>query len=254
MADLTKKKAEALFNGAMNMFSSPSSSRVVVSAQAPEMDAKGNNRSDNMENNPEDIPKEDLLHLCMKLNKRMQSLETRNQELIKSKSVVVTERKQLIDAIKQRALMPVNFSSDEIGFDVEMAVNLMKKFDDVQKELTASLEQKVCDLEQSKIQEIYEVENKFRKELSNLQRSLSVTATNVSASAVPLDGEVSSEQGPLSLVTDDSSLQSDYIQLEIEKLTKEKDVRNYSSPVLFCFAFSSRFLMSSIVRNFMRIK
>ena len=253
MADLTKKKAEALFNGAMNMFSSPSSSKVMSAAQVPEMDAKGISRSDNMENNPEDIPKEDLLHLCMKLNKRMQSLETRNQELIKSKSTSLLERKQLIDAVKQRAQLPVNSSGDDDEFDVEAAIALMKKSEDVQKELIASLEQKNCDLEQSKLLEMNEAENRFRKELSTLQRNLSVTSMNVVPSAMTSDSEGPSEEGPLSVVADNSSQHLDYNQQENERLTKEKDVR-ISSAKSRIIVLSATFLMFSIGRKSMRTK
>lgn len=252
MADLTKKKAEALFNGAMNMFSSPSSSKVMTPTQVPEMDAKGVNRSDNMESNPEDIPKEDLLHLCMKLNKRMQSLETKNQELIKSKSLSLLERKQLIDAVKQKGQLSVNSSGDDGDFDVESAIISMKKFEDVQKELIASLEQKICDLEQSKILEMNEAENRFRKELSSLQRNLSVTAMNAVASAATFDGEGPSEQDPLSVVADNPSLHRDYNEEENERLNKEKDVRIssfISSTAVFSFKIYNVFYCQEIHAN-----
>jgi hypothetical protein len=62
MSDLTKKKAEALFNGAMNMFSSPSA-KLSTAASHPDSDVKESTRVETMESNPEDIPKEDLLHL-----------------------------------------------------------------------------------------------------------------------------------------------------------------------------------------------
>jgi hypothetical protein len=252
MADLTKKKAEALFNGAMNMFSSPSSSKVMIAAPVPEMDAKGLNRNDTMESNPEDIPKEDLLHLCMKLNKRMQSLETKNQELIKSKTISLLERKQLIDAFKQRAQLSTSLDDD--NFDVEAAITSMKKFEDAQKELIASLEQKICDSEQSKVLEMNEAENRFRMELSSLQRNLSITAINGVASAPMSDGEEGpSEEGPLPALADNSSLERDYAQQENERLTKEKDVRT-SSTMSRTIVFASTFLMSSIGRKFMRIK
>jgi len=36
-----------------------------------------NTNSNTKEKSPADIPKEDLVHLCMKLNKRMQAMETK---------------------------------------------------------------------------------------------------------------------------------------------------------------------------------
>ncbi len=38
-----------------------------------------------VENSPYDIPKDDLMHLCMKMNKRMQFMEEKQKELLKAK-------------------------------------------------------------------------------------------------------------------------------------------------------------------------
>ena len=40
---------------------------------------------DPVETSPYDIPKEDLMHLCMKMNKRMQFMEEKQKELLKAK-------------------------------------------------------------------------------------------------------------------------------------------------------------------------
>jgi hypothetical protein len=69
MAD-TKKKAEAFLSGAMNILNSSKS--LTPSRQPPSfVDSKPLAAVATMENNPEDIPKEELLHLMMKMNSRM---------------------------------------------------------------------------------------------------------------------------------------------------------------------------------------
>lgn len=65
MADLTKKKAETFMSGAMNILNNSKSLRPAV------VDSKLIASVAAMENKPEDIPKEELLHLMMKMNSRM---------------------------------------------------------------------------------------------------------------------------------------------------------------------------------------
>jgi chromosome segregation ATPase len=48
------------------------------------------------EQNFSDIPKEELLQLCMKLNKRMQTMESKGKELLKKKNTLQTDREKLI--------------------------------------------------------------------------------------------------------------------------------------------------------------
>lgn len=74
MSDQTKlDQTKAMFQGALKMFNSPASKP----SSANVTDSK-------MESNPEDIPKEDLLHLMMKMNKRMQLMETKGQDLVRN--------------------------------------------------------------------------------------------------------------------------------------------------------------------------
>lgn len=47
-----------------------------------------------------DIPKEELLHLCMKLNKRMQTMETKGKELLKKKNTLQSERDRLLKMVE----------------------------------------------------------------------------------------------------------------------------------------------------------
>ena len=225
MSDLTKKKAEALFNGAMNMFSSPSikPSTALLSAGA---DIKESSRVETMESNPEDIPKEDLLHLCMKLNKRMQSMETKGQELVKIKTILMAEKKQLIDAIKQNVVIPVN-SLDNDEFDVASIVQLMKKSDDNQRDLIEALNQKISDLEQSKLLELLECENKYKKDISNLQRTVNSSSSTVVERAPNTASGLFPDE-PIACAAEDAAKEeNDYSLLEIEKLTTEIDVSKF---------------------------
>lgn len=52
------------------------------------------------EMNPNDIPPDELLQLCMKLNKRMQTLETKHNELVQKYKVVNQEKISLFDLLK----------------------------------------------------------------------------------------------------------------------------------------------------------
>jgi hypothetical protein len=62
-------------------------------AKATEKPTKG-------EANPNDIPKEELLQLCMKLNKRMHTLESKHTDLIQKHKVLGQERNALFDLIR----------------------------------------------------------------------------------------------------------------------------------------------------------
>jgi hypothetical protein len=233
MSDLTKKKAEALFNGAMNMFGSPSS-KATVAASTADVDAKGLGRvatTATMESNPEDIPKEDLLHLCMKMNKRMQSMETKGQELVKVKAVLLAERKQLIDAIKQVVIIPVN-PLDDNEVDIGLAIELLNKSEENHNVVVNSLEQKISDLEQSKMVELLECENRHRKEITNLQRSFNKPASiSVETAEESVDAGTSGTTEDL-ITFDVTSKESDYTLQENERLMKEIEVQIW--PPIIC--------------------
>ena len=201
MADLTKKKAEALFTGAMSMFGNQIGAKPPL--QAPTAPIEKGSKGPVLENNPEDIPKEDLLHLCMKLNKRMQSMETKGQELTKQKTVLLGERRQLLDAIKQRVAIPTSPGDDQ-ELDTGVIIELMNKSDEHNKALISSLEKKASDLEQSKMHEALEIDAKHRKEIQDLKRALSLTSA-VSNISSPADPSVSGVASP-ALATADGNI------------------------------------------------
>ena len=245
MADLTKKKAEALFTGAMSMFGNQIGNKPPL--QAPTAPIEKGSKGPALENNPEDIPKEDLLHLCMKLNKRMQSMETKGQELTKQKTVLLGERRQLLDAIKQRVAIPTSPGDDQ-ELDTGVIIELMNKSDEHNKALISSLEKKASDLEQSKMHEALEIDAKHRKEIQDLKRALSLTSA-VSNISSPADPSVSGVTSPALAIADGNislpgsttasvrgsinsqdthplqTTDNDSLLLENERLIKEKNVR-----------------------------
>mmetsp|Transcript_658 Transcript_658/g.1525 ORF Transcript_658/g.1525 Transcript_658/m.1525 type:complete len:598 (+) Transcript_658:194-1987(+) len=61
---------------------------------------------------PDDIPKQDLLNLCMKLNKRMKSLESKGQEMAKKYDIVLSERNSLMNLIAVTTDIPIDEGED----------------------------------------------------------------------------------------------------------------------------------------------
>ena len=57
-------------------------------------------RPTKVESTPNDIPKEELLQLCMKLNKRLQALETKHSDLLQKHQIITQERLTLFDLLK----------------------------------------------------------------------------------------------------------------------------------------------------------
>lgn len=66
-----------------------------------------------VEKNPSDIPKEELLQLCMKLNKRMQAMEGKAQDYAKKYKKCLDERSLLIDLIKASLSAEVELPENE---------------------------------------------------------------------------------------------------------------------------------------------
>lgn len=62
---------------------------------------------------PFDIPKEELMALCMKLNKKMQSLESKCHDLTRQKTKLLEERQFLADAISQISHVKVLVNHDD---------------------------------------------------------------------------------------------------------------------------------------------
>lgn len=67
------------------------------------------------ESNPNDIPKEELLQLCMKLNKRMQALESKHTDLIAKYKSLNQEKNTLLDLIRNSLTVPITEIDDIVA-------------------------------------------------------------------------------------------------------------------------------------------
>jgi hypothetical protein len=72
--------------------------------QAPHTSTAGGT---GMEKSPSDIPKEDLMQLCMKMNKRMQAMEVKGADLVKRKTQLLTERYVSVGLASSRSQLNV---------------------------------------------------------------------------------------------------------------------------------------------------
>lgn len=94
-----------------------------------------------MEQNPEDIPKEELLALCMKLNKRMQAMETKGKEIFKKKNTLQLERQKLLGLLESVLLQPLQPSPNDADLDFPVVEAAWNAWDQKRREHLAQLEQ-----------------------------------------------------------------------------------------------------------------
>lgn len=95
-----------------------------------------------MEQNPEDIPKEELLQLCMKLNKRMQAMETKGKEIFKKKNTLQLERQKLLGLLEAVILQPLQPTPNDADLDFPVVEAAWNAWDQKRREHLAQLEQK----------------------------------------------------------------------------------------------------------------
>lgn len=103
MSESKKSSSSGLFSNAISLFGS----------------LEGAKPSAKPENNVDEIPREELLTLCMKLNKRMQLLEGKNQEITKRFKSVIQERNMLIDLIQVSLSNPI-VVDDKEALNIEL--------------------------------------------------------------------------------------------------------------------------------------
>jgi hypothetical protein len=159
----------------------------------------------------------------------MKAMEMKGQGLVKRKSTLLTERKNLLDAIKQRVVIPLNLQDDQ-DLDVGVVIESINKSEAQRQDMILSLEKKFSDLEDLKEQEQLALETKYRKEISDLQRALSYSAGPVAAVFKESNGDESSDSdsAPLLKLEKESNDMKDYLTSENERLTKEKAVSRFS--------------------------
>jgi len=96
---------------------------------------------------PFDIPKEELMALCMKLNKKMQSLESKCHDLTKQKTKLLDERQFLADAISQISHVNVLVTHDDAASEPVLHRETLSKWKVSQIQRLETLESKAVDLE-----------------------------------------------------------------------------------------------------------
>lgn len=101
------------------------------------------------ENSPEDIPHEELMQLCMKMNKRMQAMDIKGKELLKKKSALMSERRKLLGMIRLSSNIPINDLEDQ-DLDMTMIESKWKEWDDMRREHLMVMEQKIAAFEENR--------------------------------------------------------------------------------------------------------
>jgi hypothetical protein len=166
MSDSVKKNAadasKMLVKGAMQLFANVSATATSTPAKA---DSKITTESSPAPKfgspmplaydgvNPEEIPREELLALCMKMNKRMQIMESKGQELVKKKGSLLSERRQLLEALMLLGVAtPLSGSAaqDDTDLDVEAVLNEVSRTEEERRTDIATLLQKIAKLEDAK--------------------------------------------------------------------------------------------------------
>ena len=154
-------------SGAMSMFSAAASSSAATGSSQSSATAA----EEAIENSPYDIPKEDLMHLCMKMNKRMQAMESKLAETTKSKKSTAVDRKILLDLIRS-SLPSLGDLAESNAVDIETVVAAWNANEVHRNTRLREVEGQVASLEQAHKLELITFEQKlerqFREQLSNM--------------------------------------------------------------------------------------
>ena len=159
LASAKKKASEAskmLVGGAMNLLNSVAQRAAVYNSPSAAMDtttpAVMGNAEKEISHPGDDIPHEELLLLCMKMQKRMQVMETKGQELIKKKVMLLQERKVLLEGVNQLLETSASSSSsvlppDDEDIDLEGLFGTIKSASETCRSKMSSLEQRLIEAE-----------------------------------------------------------------------------------------------------------
>ena len=118
------------------------------------------------EQSPEDIPKEELVQLCMKMNKRMQAMETKGKELVARKKSLLAERHKLVEIIKHVCAAPISVVDDQ-DLDIQAIETQWQSWDASNQSKINQLEQKIRASEDA----LVELESKYRRDVAAAQKS-----------------------------------------------------------------------------------
>jgi hypothetical protein len=133
--------------------------------------AASGSSSGGSEPSPQDIPKEELMNLCMKMNKRMQAMETKGKELVKKKGSLLLERAKLLELMKMVIPVP-SLSRDGDDLDVLSIESEWLVFDSRRKAQDIENDTKLAAKEKQMNQIIQELKDKYTKTILDLQLQL----------------------------------------------------------------------------------
>jgi hypothetical protein len=128
------------------------------------------------EASPQDIPKEELMTLCMKMNKRMQAMESKGKELVKKKATLTAERQKMLDLF--RMVMPVpSIIKEDADLDLTALEQSWAEFESRRRDQLADLEARVTGKDQLMQQSLKSMEEHYKKVIADLH----ATGTNGSS-------------------------------------------------------------------------
>lgn len=177
---------------------------------------------------PQDIPKEELMALCMKLNKRMQSMETKSKDLLRKQKSLIEERKCLVELISSTVTISIGVQDDH-DLNIDLIQDSWAQWKELHRESVVKLEQKVSEVEQTSIKSKSVLEAKYRKEISDLQQLLSNGSGAEPSVAANGDPSVNAQE-------------SKFYIAEFDRVSKENEVSIYISICIVLKKTLSEFL------------
>ena len=146
----------------------------------------------------------------MKMNKRMQGMETKGKELVKKKGTLLAERQKLLELFRTVMPIPV-LGKEDADLDLPAIERSWAEFETKRREQMADLEAKVVAKEQLMQQSLKSVEDRYKKMLSELKSSHPTTTTE---NGEPTDNPAASSES-----TDEASIQA-IVDAERDKMVR----------------------------------
>ena len=190
MSASSDNAASRVLSGAMALFGSPGSD---LKSLLPL--AGSSTTSKVTSTNPDDIPKEELLHLCMKMNKRMQGMEHKGQELLRKQKSLLLERRELIQIIRSSLKLhgansdttSNNNEDDEI--DVVMLKGLFESSEMRKQEKYKQMEDTLFISQTTHKAELFVLETKYKKLINELSSTNTGTSDLLNINTITIDKE-----------------------------------------------------------------
>jgi hypothetical protein len=179
-----------LVQGAMSLFTNIASSANASSSSGPAPGgSNGTVKANVVERTPEDIPREELLALCMKMNKRMSVTDQKANELAKRKGILIEERRQLLELIAMAVgVGEVAKVGEEEDLKIATITETWEQWHRANRQRLKTLENRISELESI---------------------SSSTSSMNVSSSSMPSPTRLMPTSSPLDTLNADTTAISD---------------------------------------------